>query len=149
MSATEKLSLVGLPEYPPTAVCLIEANSFHRHNLFSMKMVRVARSVGLTMTILLAVSLSFLSNGAGLPTQSTSWARILGGPGFDQASTAIQTSDGGYVVAGYTTSFGVGADAWILKLDYLGRVDWQKAYGGRGADIPSFIQQTEDAGYVV
>ena len=131
------------------AVCLIEAHSFHRHNLFSMNMDRVARSVALTMTILLAVSPSFLSNGAGLPTQSTSWARILGGPGFDQASTAIQTSDGGYVVAGYTTSFGVGADAWILKLDDLGRVEWQKAYGGRGADLASAIQQTADGGYVV
>ena len=114
-----------------------------------MNMDRVARSVALTMTILLAVSPSFLSNGAGLPTQSTSWARILGGPGFDQASTAIQTSDGGYVVAGYTTSFGVGADAWILKLDDLGRVEWQKAYGGRGADLASAIQQTADGGYVV
>jgi uncharacterized delta-60 repeat protein len=79
------------------------------------------------------------------------WARTYGGE-WDEGGVAIQqTSDGGYIVAGYTTSFGAGlADIWILKLTSSGDIDWQLTYGGSAwADVARFIQQTSDGGYIV
>lgn len=59
------------------------------------------------------------------------WQNTYGGSATEQAWSVDPTSDGGYVVAGGTTSFGAGgADVWILKLDGGGSVIWQKAFGG-------------------
>ena len=67
----------------------------------------------------------------------------------DWAYSVQQTSDGGYVVAGYTYSYGVGhEDGWILKLDSSGNVEWQKTYGGKRYDYLYSIQQTGDGGYI-
>jgi hypothetical protein len=43
----------------------------------------------------------------------------------------------------------VAADAWILKLNANGEIEWQKTYGGAGFDLAHTIGQTEDGGYVV
>jgi hypothetical protein len=62
-----------------------------------------------------------------------------------------QTSDGGYIVAGSTNSSGVPGNphAWVVKLDALGNVVWQKTYGGTGPDGACSVQQTTDGGYIV
>ncbi len=78
------------------------------------------------------------------------WQKTYGGPGEDWAASIRQTVDGGYVVAGRTTSFGAGAfDAWILKLGADGTIVWQKTYGGPHADWAASIEQTADGGYIV
>jgi hypothetical protein len=78
------------------------------------------------------------------------WAYTYGGAGDDSAYAVQQTSDGGYVVAGATYSFGAGGnDAWIMKLDENGVVEWQKAYGGTGVEYPNYVLQTQDGGYIV
>jgi len=78
------------------------------------------------------------------------WQKTYGGGDLDRANSIQQTSDGGYVVAGWTSSFGAGGyDAWLFKLDANGNVQWQKAYGGTGDDFANSIQQTSDSGYVV
>ncbi|MGR3309663.1 MAG: hypothetical protein ACUZ77_02710 [Candidatus Brocadiales bacterium] len=79
------------------------------------------------------------------------WAATYGGGGFDVANSIQQTRDGGYIVAGGTSSFGAGfgVDFWVLKLDANGIVQWQKTYGGGGFDVASSIQQTSDGGYIV
>ncbi len=78
------------------------------------------------------------------------WQNAYGGPGFDTATSVQQTTDGGYIVAGQTGSFGAGgSDAWVLKLDSLGNVVWQNAYGGSGIDSVNSVQQTPDGGYIV
>jgi len=78
------------------------------------------------------------------------WQRAFGGPGSDSAASIQQTSDGGYIVAGYTDSSGAGLrDVWMLKLSGEGTVEWQKAYGGPGSDSAASIQQTGDGGYIV
>jgi len=84
------------------------------------------------------------------------WQRSYGGsPDDNWGAWGInfsirQTGEGGYVVAGNTQGFGAARDdVWILKLDARGEVEWQKRYGGSGDDYANWIEQTEDAGYIV
>ena len=78
------------------------------------------------------------------------WAATYGGPGMDLARSMQQTTDGGYIVAGGTRSFGDGSyDFWVMKLDGNGAITWQKTYGGEGYDYATSIQQTADGGYIV
>jgi uncharacterized delta-60 repeat protein len=77
------------------------------------------------------------------------WQKAYGGGGIDYARSIKQTSDGGYIVAGYTYSFGLSGSVWVLKLDANGNVQWQKAYGGDWHDEAYSIQQTSDGGYIV
>ena len=79
------------------------------------------------------------------------WQKAYGETNADVPSSIQQTSDGGYIVAGETNSFGTGnpTDMWILKLDSSGTILWQKTYGGTSSDKAYAIQQTEDGGYIV
>jgi hypothetical protein len=78
------------------------------------------------------------------------WQKAYGGTGYDQAKSIQQTQDGGYIVAGNTSSFGSGDNnMWVMKLDSSGAVTWQKTYGGTGQDYAQSIQQTRDGGYIV
>jgi uncharacterized delta-60 repeat protein len=78
------------------------------------------------------------------------WQKTYGGSDADEAHSILQTSDGGYIVAGYTNSFGAGwYDFWVLKFSSDGDIEWQKAYGGSSDDIAHSIQQTSDGRYIV
>ena len=79
-----------------------------------------------------------------------SWQKTYGADGFDWPRCAQETTDGGYVVAGGTYSFGGGEDdLWLLKLNSSGEVSWQKAYGGTDSDCANWLRQTADGGYVL
>jgi len=81
---------------------------------------------------------------------AVSWQKAYGGWNADEVSSVRQTSDGGYIVAGTTYSFGAGnGDVWVLKLNVNGGVAWEKAYGGTFKDSGTSIQQTTDGGYIV
>jgi serine/threonine protein kinase len=78
------------------------------------------------------------------------WEKTFGGSGDDWANSIQQTSDGGYIVAGGTTSFGAGRrDVYVIKLDAYGNKIWEKTFGGWSNDIAYSIQQTKDGGYIV
>ena len=78
------------------------------------------------------------------------WQKAYGGSKHDVAHSIQQTSEGGYVVAGWTESFGEGnLDAWVLKLNPSGGIEWQKTYGGSEHDAVHSIQQTQDGGYIM
>jgi hypothetical protein len=78
------------------------------------------------------------------------WTKTIGGSSWDEASSIIQSSDGGYVVAGSTRSFGAGDyDIYIVKLDLGGNVQWTKTIGGSLTDVARSIIQSSDGGYVV
>ncbi len=78
------------------------------------------------------------------------WARAYGGSDSDYGYSIQQTSDGGYIVAGFTFSFGAGRDdIWVLKLSSTGTIDWQHTYGGSNDEYNPFIHQTSDGGYIV
>jgi uncharacterized delta-60 repeat protein len=81
---------------------------------------------------------------------TVSWQKTFGGTDYDWANSIQQTTDGGYILAGYAQSFGVGLyDFWVLKLNSDGTLFWQKRYGGAFWDEASSIQQTSDGGYIV
>jgi uncharacterized delta-60 repeat protein len=78
------------------------------------------------------------------------WEKTFGGSGWDEAFSIQQTTDGGYIVAGWTSSFGAGwEDVYIIKLDADGNKVWEKTFGGSGWDEAFSIQQTTDGGYIV
>ncbi len=78
------------------------------------------------------------------------FARTYGGTNHDGAFSVQQTSDGGYIVAGWTRSFGAGFfDIFLIKTDAFGNVQWAKTYGEAGDDGISFVQQTSDGGYIM
>ncbi|MCX6353681.1 MAG: S8 family serine peptidase [Candidatus Aureabacteria bacterium] len=78
------------------------------------------------------------------------WAKSFGGISDDDPSSIQQTSDGGYIVGGYTYESGVpSSDFLVLKLDSSGNQIWARTLRGRGYDYASSIQQTSDGGYVV
>jgi hypothetical protein len=78
------------------------------------------------------------------------FARTYGGTGYDEAESIIQTSDGGYAVAGYTYGFGAGnRDFLILKIDSIGNLSWVRTFGGAGSDEACSIIQATDGGYAV
>jgi hypothetical protein len=78
------------------------------------------------------------------------WAKTYGGTIWDEAFSVQQTSDGGYIVAGYTNFFGAGSwDIFLIKTDANGNVQWAKTYGGTDLDVALSVQQTSDGGYIV
>lgn len=78
------------------------------------------------------------------------WAKSIGGAGNEEAWSIRQTSDGGYIIGGYTNSFGAGQDDGILiKLDAQGNMQWARTYGGPGNDHINQVKQTPDGGYIV
>jgi hypothetical protein len=77
------------------------------------------------------------------------WAKTIGGSDWDQAGSIIQSSDGGYAVAGFTSNFGAGGDMYVVKLDSEGNVQWTKTIGGINYDQAYSIIRSSDGGYAV
>jgi uncharacterized delta-60 repeat protein len=77
------------------------------------------------------------------------WTKTIGGSGYDEVRSIIQSSDGGYAVAGWTTSFGSYYDFYVVKLDSGGNVQWTKTIGGSNDDFAPSIMQSSDGGYAV
>ncbi len=81
----------------------------------------------------------------------TMWTRTYGGAADGDYGTSVkQTTDGGYIVAGYSESFGPGGyGGYLVKTDAVGDTLWTKSFGGSGYDHIHCVQQTADSGYVV
>jgi hypothetical protein len=80
----------------------------------------------------------------------TLWTRIYGGAGYDEGHSVQRTTDGGYIIAGYTSSYGAGSDdVYLIKTDASGDTLWTRTYGGLYADEGYSVQQTTDSGYII
>jgi hypothetical protein len=99
------------------------------------------------------------SIGSLIPQEE--WNRTFGGSGDDVGTYGQQTRDGGYIITGYTSSYGADApfswlikaqhrgDLWLIKTDANGNKEWDRTFGGLGKDLGFFVQQTKDDGYII
>ena len=79
----------------------------------------------------------------------TLWTKVYGGGGDDQGRCAQPTSDGGYIIAGFTESFGAGGDdVYLIKTDSQGDTIWTRAIGGVDEDRSECVQEAFDKGYI-
>ena len=79
------------------------------------------------------------------------WQKRYGGLGDSFAYSVNLTSDGGFIVSGYTSVFADhNYDLWVLKFDSAGAIQWQKTYGGADDEYSSFgIKETFDGGFIL
>ncbi len=78
------------------------------------------------------------------------WSRTFGGETYDTAHSVQQTTDGGYIIAGSTESFGTGGlDIYVIKTDGEGNGEWYRTFGGEENDRAYSVQQTADGGYII
>ncbi len=83
-------------------------------------------------------------------TGTTGRTQPYGGVNYDHAYSVVQTSDGGYALAGYTDSYGAGGNEfWLVKTDAYGTLQWSQAYGGADNEIAYSMIQTLDGGYAL
>lgn len=78
------------------------------------------------------------------------WSNTFGGDQFDDCHFVQQTSDGGYILAGNTNSFGAGyCDFWLVRANADGDSLWSRTFGGTGNDVCTAAQVTSDEGYII
>ena len=77
------------------------------------------------------------------------WNQTYGGLGSDGGESVQQTTDGGYMVIGWTSSYGGGiTNVWLIKTDANGEEEWNQIYGGSIVEYGFSGQQTNDNGYI-
>lgn len=84
------------------------------------------------------------------------WTRTYGGSGDDRGNSLAQTTDGGYILAGYSSSSDGdssknegGQDFWLVKTDAMGSIQWESSFGFPGRDVALAVDQTNDQGFLV
>src|SRR5690349_18648128 len=100
--------------------------------------------------------LSFFFNAILTAQPTIEWQKCFGGSFIERAYSVLQTSKGGYVVAGLATSTDgevVGLhgnqDLWVLKLDNQGNALEKKIYGGTKDEVPGTLIETSDGGFII
>lgn len=100
--------------------------------------------------LIISFSFTFLVFNTTVTEQEINYQKTFGGIERDGAFSLIQTSDGGFALAGFTRSYGAGnSDAWLVKTDINGLVLWNKTYGGLLDEEARSVFQTKDEGYLL
>ncbi len=79
----------------------------------------------------------------------TLWTKTYGGDAHDRGMCVQQTTDGGYIITGYTNSFGDSFQIYLIKTDSFGDTLWTKVYGDSSTDYGYSVQQTLDGGFII
>lgn len=124
--------------------------------------MKIAINVPGLLLILLSISILIIPTNTGtdqtaIVTRSDElgeyypiWWDTYGGGFEEEGNDVLQTRDGGFVIAGWTESYGSGmADAWLIKTDSNGTEEWNRTYGGKSFDFAKSIQITADGGYIM
>lgn len=90
-------------------------------------------------------------------TGEIEWQNAIGGNNADMLYVIQQTTDGGYIVGGYSnsgisgekTEASLGQDYWVVRLNTIGEIEWQNTIGGGSTDFLYAIQPTTDGGYIL
>lgn len=97
--------------------------------------------------IAIFISASAIASYPQVP--DTIWAKTFGGADHDYAYDLKQTSDGGFIIGGVTSSYGTGWwNVYLIKTDTFGDTVWTRYYSADGPDIVYCVQQTVEGGYV-
>ena len=85
------------------------------------------------------------------PDGNLLWQKTYGGDKWERMESLISTADGGFAMAGWTSSFDApgGSQAWLIKTDALGNVEWDRKFGGGNEDDFSSVRQLHDGSYVM
>jgi hypothetical protein len=114
------------------------SHSFRLFDLFNLK------------TFLPVFILAFFFQQVIIAQGDILWTRTFGGLGDDEGFSVQQTQDGGYIILGSTYSYGSGSsDAWLIKVDAQGEIQWNNTYGSIFFNIGISVQQTSDGGYIL
>ena len=126
-----------------------------RYGLYSENQTIQARSISCGLGYGISNSINTASDLSVSESTGLEWQRCLGGSLYDYGYSIQQTTDGGYIAAGYTYSNDGdvsgshgGSDAWIVKLDSNNAIQWQKCLGTGNYDGAISISQTADGGYI-
>ena len=82
-------------------------------------------------------------------TGHVEWNQTYGGTNGNVGRSMVQTDDGGYIIAGYSSSGAVDVDVWLVKADANGTLQWSRTYSGTTDDYGWSVMQTDDGGYII
>ncbi|MDD5089208.1 MAG: hypothetical protein PHI18_10500 [bacterium] len=77
------------------------------------------------------------------------WSRTYGGAANDNFASILQTADGGFILVGYTASFGTGGNLYLVRTDADGNSLWSRSYGSSNSDVGMAVVQTPDGGFAI
>ena len=107
----------------------------------------VLGAVAIVAMIIAVVEMSFSSAFA---QPASEWSVTLGGDADEFAHAVSRSEDGGFVIAGETSSQGAGSkDGWLVKLNSHGVEQWTRTFGGSESDTLYSVHQTNDGGFIL
>jgi len=114
--------------------------------------MKAAAGIFLAVVLFVVLAFSVLSCGGGggedIPPSIP--GKTYGGAGNDTGASVRQTSDGGFIIAGSTTSSGAGGrDVYLIKTNSSGNREWASTFGGIGDDYAQSVRQATDNGYII